>query len=218
MKQKFHLNRYNIPELNRKQDHYTTSGSKDNAVHNFALIISRKRYSEDKWKAKLNDIKREIFPYVNVVKENIVKKSRLRQIINEEIKNILIEDKEKLNPSINVILKNGKKAKLTYLIPAYRSQDKDKYLGIVDGKEKYITQDDIKENIIKENKYWLGDVPQKDDFGNKITNIFIDGVTYTGQWAIMAPIYWKSFGIGLGTGKGQMYKKQSNNKWLKIKG
>ena len=159
MKQKFYLNRYNIPELNRKEDHYTTSGNKDNAVHNFAVIITKKRYSNDKWKTKLKDVKKEIFPYVNIVKENMMKKSELKQIIKEEIKNIIIE-----------------------------------------------------------NKYWLGDVPQKDDFGNKITNIFIDGATYTGVWAIMAPIYWKSFGVGLGTGKGQMYKKQSDNKWLKIKG
>jgi hypothetical protein len=68
-------------------------------------------------------------------------------------------------------------------------------------------------------KYWIGDVGSKDDFGQPITNEFIDGKTKMGPWATMSPASWKRYGIGaLGTGFGQRYKKQDDGRWLKVQG
>jgi hypothetical protein len=67
-------------------------------------------------------------------------------------------------------------------------------------------------------KYWLGRPPKVDDFGKTIYDIFIDGKTARGPWAFMTPLSFQFFGIGLGTGLGQKYKKQNDGKWLKIEG
>jgi hypothetical protein len=68
-------------------------------------------------------------------------------------------------------------------------------------------------------KYWMGDVPLRDDFGMEITDEFIDGVTRQGPWAMMAPTSWRTMGIGvLGVGRGQRYQKQKNGIWLKVEG
>jgi hypothetical protein len=78
----------------------------------------------------------------------------------------------------------------------------------------------IKEFIQEEKaRYWKGIVPPKDDFGDPITNIFIDGKTQKGPWALMSLQSFKRFGLGkLGVGYGQKYSKQSDGKWLKIEG
>lgn len=69
------------------------------------------------------------------------------------------------------------------------------------------------------NKYWLGPVNAKDDFGLSIGNTIIDGKTKHGPWALMTPTSWRVHGIGkLGTGLGQKYQKQTDGKWLKIEG
>jgi hypothetical protein len=67
-------------------------------------------------------------------------------------------------------------------------------------------------------KYWMGTVPATDDFGVPITNFFVDGKTKMGPWATMAPPSYAKHGVGTGTGKGQMYNKQPDGKWLKVKG
>jgi len=67
-------------------------------------------------------------------------------------------------------------------------------------------------------KYWIGDMPELDDFGIKIKNVVIDGRTKLGPWAMMTPETFKNFGVGLGLGFGQKYKKQKDGKWLKIEG
>lgn len=66
--------------------------------------------------------------------------------------------------------------------------------------------------------YWIGRVPTEDDFGVPIDNQFIDGRLMTGQWAIMAPATHVFRGMGLGTGKGQLYRKQDDGRWLKVEG
>lgn len=78
----------------------------------------------------------------------------------------------------------------------------------------------IKEVLLTEaEKYWMGSVPKTDDFGDKITDEFIDGKTTMGSWANMTPKSFKRMGWGkLGTGYGQRYKKQNDGKWLKIEG
>lgn len=67
-------------------------------------------------------------------------------------------------------------------------------------------------------RYWYMDVPPKDDFGQPIEEEFIDGATRMGPWAIMTPASHQTYGVGLGVGKGQMYEKQADGKWLKVEG
>jgi hypothetical protein len=56
-------------------------------------------------------------------------------------------------------------------------------------------------------KIWYGDVNNVDDYGRAIDNVFIDGRTKHGPWAIMNPTSFEMYGIGLGTGRGQKYVK-----------
>ena len=67
-------------------------------------------------------------------------------------------------------------------------------------------------------KYWIGFVPATDDFGKVIEDEFIDGKTRMGPWALMVPVSFRLKGVGLGEGRGQLYKKQEDGKWLKIEG
>jgi hypothetical protein len=67
--------------------------------------------------------------------------------------------------------------------------------------------------------YWTGTLPDLDDFGVPYKNIMIDGKTKNGQWANMTEQSFRNYGYGqLGTGWGQMYEKQPDGRWLKIKG
>jgi hypothetical protein len=66
--------------------------------------------------------------------------------------------------------------------------------------------------------YWKGTVSKIDDFGVFIGEEFIDGVTWSGKWAIMTPRSWAINGLGkLGTGYGQRYRKTPEG-WLKVEG
>lgn len=67
-------------------------------------------------------------------------------------------------------------------------------------------------------KYWVGKVPTKDDFGAHIGKAFIDGRTRMGVWGIMNPNNHQQFGVGLGAGRGQRYELQGNGRWLKVEG
>jgi hypothetical protein len=67
--------------------------------------------------------------------------------------------------------------------------------------------------------YWLSPVGEKDDFGDKVRSVIIDGKTKHGPWALMTPLSWDLHGIGqLGLGCGQKYEKQIDGKWLKVEG
>ena len=67
--------------------------------------------------------------------------------------------------------------------------------------------------------YWVGSVPQTDDFKDTITDEFIDGITKYGPWAMMTPASHAVNGVPeLGLGRGQRYKKQPDGKWLKVEG
>lgn len=66
--------------------------------------------------------------------------------------------------------------------------------------------------------YWTGTIKQFDDFGYPIIDKFIDGKTFRGPWAIMTPHAHDQWGRGLGTGKGQLYEKQEDGRWLKTQG
>jgi len=67
-------------------------------------------------------------------------------------------------------------------------------------------------------RYWSGTVNSEDAFGEPITNEFVDGATVMGPWAMMSPASFKRMGRGVGTGKGQRYKKQEDGRWLKVEG
>lgn len=68
-------------------------------------------------------------------------------------------------------------------------------------------------------KCWIGPVPEADDFGQKIVDVFVDGKTVYGPWATMTPASWLHRGIGrLGQGLGQRYQKQTDGRWLKVEG
>jgi hypothetical protein len=69
------------------------------------------------------------------------------------------------------------------------------------------------------NKYWMGDLPEKDDFGIKYEKVMYDGKTRQGPWANMSQRSWDVHGCGkLGTGYVQKYAKQDDGRWLKVAG
>lgn len=68
-------------------------------------------------------------------------------------------------------------------------------------------------------RYWLGSEPThcqvcEGPFHNK----FVDGATFTGQWALMCKPCHKRMGRGLGMGRGQEYTRQADGRWLKTGG
>jgi hypothetical protein len=66
---------------------------------------------------------------------------------------------------------------------------------------------------------WIGTPPEICDINREpIVDEFIDGKTRAGPWGNMCPKCHKIFGVGLGTGYGQRYKKQDDGKWLKVEG
>jgi hypothetical protein len=56
-------------------------------------------------------------------------------------------------------------------------------------------------------KFWVGEVKTTDDYGRLIGERFVDGRTEHGFWAIMSMTSYDLHGVGLGEGKGQMYRK-----------
>jgi hypothetical protein len=66
--------------------------------------------------------------------------------------------------------------------------------------------------------YWTGPIGPNDDFDAPIGDTFIDGKTTIGPWGIMTPANHERLGVGLGTGRGQKYVKQTDGRWLKVEG
>jgi len=67
--------------------------------------------------------------------------------------------------------------------------------------------------------YWLGTEPTVCQISGKvITTEFVDGMTSSGRWAIMHPDTHRTFGRGLGQGKGQWYVKEKSGRWRKVEG
>jgi hypothetical protein len=74
--------------------------------------------------------------------------------------------------------------------------------------------------LSKEPVYWIGVVPKKCELSGKvITKTFVDGrVPGMTSWANMHPKYFKALGGTFGVGRGQLYEKQENGRWLKVEG
>ncbi len=69
-----------------------------------------------------------------------------------------------------------------------------------------------------EDVYWSGDSGDCDFCQQTLTTEFIDGKTVAGPWAKMCPLCALDFGVGVGTGKGQVYQRQANGAWKKVRG
>jgi hypothetical protein len=67
-------------------------------------------------------------------------------------------------------------------------------------------------------KRWLGSVNKTDDFGSIIGDIFIDGKTKYGPWAIMTPKSFEEHGVRVEWGYGQKYVKNDEGLWIQTEG
>lgn len=55
-------------------------------------------------------------------------------------------------------------------------------------------------------KDWIGAIPEKCGIcGDRLIGTFVDGRMTTGSWATMCTFCHVKYGVGLGTGKGQLY-------------
>ncbi len=68
-------------------------------------------------------------------------------------------------------------------------------------------------------KCWEGDAGACDMCEHPFVEVFYDAKTTGGPWAVMCDCCFTSYGVGLGTGKGQRYElNPTNNKWIKTAG
>jgi len=68
--------------------------------------------------------------------------------------------------------------------------------------------------------YWMGEIPSKCQLsGKQIATEFVDGrVPGRTAWAIMDRSFFLSNGGTLGLGCGQLYRKMTDGRWLKVQG
>lgn len=73
---------------------------------------------------------------------------------------------------------------------------------------------------MKEEKevFWSGSAQRCDFCKNELTAEFLDGRTHIGSWAIMCPSCAVKHGVGIGQGRGQVYQKQPDGRWKKVRG
>lgn len=65
---------------------------------------------------------------------------------------------------------------------------------------------------------WISEIPECCDLcQSKIDDMFADGKTLDGPWAIMCPFCALTKGVGLGEGCGQLYSRVGD-KFVKVKG
>ena len=73
---------------------------------------------------------------------------------------------------------------------------------------------------------WLSEPPTECDMKhdlvvrckNRITNLFFDARTKQGPWGNICSQCFARYGVGLGTGKGQEYRKATDQRWYKTQG
>lgn len=67
--------------------------------------------------------------------------------------------------------------------------------------------------------YWCGEEPTSCGYCRcRIGSTFIDGRTQLGPWMPLHPRCHAAVGVGLGTGNGQRYERQTDGRWLKVAG
>jgi hypothetical protein len=67
--------------------------------------------------------------------------------------------------------------------------------------------------------YWISEPPDRCDICGKLIHFtFIDGATSRGPWANMDLACHRMHGRGIGPGRGQMYRRQDDGRWLKVEG
>jgi hypothetical protein len=73
--------------------------------------------------------------------------------------------------------------------------------------------------------FWMGSTPTRCDLCNtKLKHLFVDGKTVMGSWGILCAKCFEDCGVGLGTGKGQLYirlEKQDSDgrqRWQRVAG
>ena len=64
-------------------------------------------------------------------------------------------------------------------------------------------------------KIWMGST-KCDICGEELSKTIIDGMTANGSWAVMCPKCHKIHGVGLGTGKGQKYVRDTEGDFVKV--
>jgi len=67
--------------------------------------------------------------------------------------------------------------------------------------------------------YWGGSNPTCCDICHQqFETQMVDGKTDQGPWGLLCVHCHESHGVGLGTGRGQLYELQAEGRWLKIDG
>lgn len=67
--------------------------------------------------------------------------------------------------------------------------------------------------------YWLSDVPAECQVSQrKISDSFVDGNVPGFGWACWHPDVFRDRGGSFGTGRGQLYERQTDGRWLKVEG
>jgi hypothetical protein len=67
--------------------------------------------------------------------------------------------------------------------------------------------------------YWISEAPDACDIcGQPIKDAFADAKTSRGPWGSLDLKCLRVHGIGTGKGKGQVYRRQDDGRWLKVAG
>lgn len=66
-------------------------------------------------------------------------------------------------------------------------------------------------------KYWHGEVKTCNICKEKLSDVMYDSNTRMG-WANTCEACFREYGTGLGTGRGQKYERQADDRWLKTAG
>lgn len=67
-------------------------------------------------------------------------------------------------------------------------------------------------------RYYIGAPEACDVCKAKIGDTFTDGKTSMGPWANMCPSCHDDHGVGVGTGRGQTYKREADGRFAKVAG
>lgn len=68
-------------------------------------------------------------------------------------------------------------------------------------------------------KKWMGSKPTKCNICHKpISDVMYDAKTRMGPWGILDQDCFDTYGVGLGTGLGQKYRRQVDDSFLKVGG